>query len=71
MVLALFSKLPDPSRHIQQLRVGILEHVQPEVLEPLLTPPGEELHEDVDDTILEVNMRLGGTLNRELSQMEI
>ena len=71
MVFRLFSKLPDPGSHIQQLGVGLLEHVEPEVLEALLAPPGQKLHEDVDRAVLEVNVRLGGTLNRDLAQMEI
>ena len=71
MVFALFSELSDPSSQIQQLRFGLLEHAESEVLEALLSPSGEVLHEDVDHAILEVDMCLGGTLNRELSQMEI
>ena len=49
----------------------LLEHVQPEVLEALLPPSGQELHEDVDDTVLEDNVGIAGTLYRELAEMEI
>ena len=48
-----------------------MEHVQPEVLKALLPPPSQELHEGVDDAVLEENVRIAGTLNRELAEMEI
>ena len=51
--------------------MGLLEHVQSEVLKALLPPPGQELHEGVDDAILEENMSIAGTLNRELAEMKI
>ena len=71
MVLALLGILPNPRGEIKHLRVSLLVHVKPEILQPLPAPPGQELHEDVDHTVLKMNVSILDTFNRQVTEMVI
>ena len=62
---------PDPGSDIGQLVSLLLEHVQSEVLEPLLPPPCQVLHEDVYAAVLQVHGGLLNTINWKVPQMRI